>query len=267
MHTTNITTSSFYLTWNPIEPSQIPGILRSYRITYKVIDPGYTQFNGLYDGSFLVDSLDTSVNVTGLIGLTNYEVMINGVTIIDGPGNFTYLQTEEGSKKIFPFLLLYSFLYSIIITLLILTDVTSLVPTAPPEKITVKDVTPTTMILDWSKIVLPKRHGIIRGYQLTYEKSTVRNKRDVELKTLKFDSNTFTAFLFKLEPYTNHTLTLAGYTSKGMGVKDIWTVETAQGGKDFTFLVWGVDNLFINFGVPTNTRHFKILRAIIIIII
>ena len=128
--------------------------------------------------------------------------------------------------------------YSVITTLLILTDVTFLVPTAPPEKITVKDVTPTTLILYWSKIALPKRHGIIRGYQLTYEKSAVRNKRDVELKTLKFDSNTFTAFLFKLDPYTNYTLTLAGYTSKGMGVKNIWTVETAQGGKDFTFLVW-----------------------------
>lgn len=113
--------------------------------------------------------------------------------------------------------------------------ITSLVPTAPPEKVKVKDVTPTTIILDWSEIFLPKRHGIIRGYQLTYEKSAVRNKRDVELKSLKFDSNTFTAFVYKLKPYTNYTLTLAGYTSKGMGVKGIWTVETAQGGKDFTF--------------------------------
>ena len=105
--TTNITSSSLHLTWDPIDPSQIPGILRSYRITYKVIDPGYSRFNGLYDGSFLVGSQPTSVNVTGLIGLTSYEVMVNGVTVIDGPGNFTYSQTEEGSKKIFryfPFL-------------------------------------------------------------------------------------------------------------------------------------------------------------------
>lgn len=100
LNTTNITSSSFYLTWDPIDPSQIPGILRQHRITYKVIDPGYNQFNGSYDGSFLVDSQATSVNVTGLIGFTNYEVMVNGVTVIDGPGNFTYLQTEEGSKKI-----------------------------------------------------------------------------------------------------------------------------------------------------------------------
>ena len=115
--------------------------------------------------------------------------------------------------------------------------ITSLVPTAPPEKITVKDVTSTTIILDWSEIFLPKRHGIIRGFELTYEKSIVRNKRDVELKTLTFASNTFTAFLYKLKPYTNYTLTLAGYTSKGMGVKDIWIVETAEGGKEFSFLL------------------------------
>ena len=100
LNTTNITWSSFFLTWDPIDPLFIPGILRSYRITYKIIDPSFSQFNGAYDGSFLVDSHATSVNVTGLIGWTNYEVMVNGVTVSDGPGNLTYLQTEEGSKTI-----------------------------------------------------------------------------------------------------------------------------------------------------------------------
>ena len=60
------------------------------------MDPG---FGGAYDGSFLVDGQATSVNVTGLIGLTNYEVMVNGFTVKDGPGNVTYLQTEEGGRR------------------------------------------------------------------------------------------------------------------------------------------------------------------------
>ena len=98
LNTTNITWSSFYLTWDPIDANFIPGILRSYRITFKITDPEFSQFNGAYDRTFLVDSQATSVNVTGLIGWTNYEVMVNGVTIIDGPGNFTYLKTKEGGK-------------------------------------------------------------------------------------------------------------------------------------------------------------------------
>jgi hypothetical protein len=100
LNTTNTTWSSFYLTWDSIDAFFIPGVLRSYRITYKIIDPAFDQFNGAYDGSFLVDSWTTAVNVTGLIGWSNYEVMVNGVTVKDGPGNFTYLQTEEGSKII-----------------------------------------------------------------------------------------------------------------------------------------------------------------------
>ena len=100
LNTTNITWSSFYLTWDPIDPSYIPGVLRSYRITYKVIDPGYSEFNGAYDGSFLIKSSLTAANVTGLIGWTKYEVMVNGVTVSDGPGNLTYLRTEEGSKTL-----------------------------------------------------------------------------------------------------------------------------------------------------------------------
>ena len=105
------------------------------------------------------------------------------------------------------------------------------VPTSPPDQITAKDITPTTFIVDWKEIFLPERHGIVKGYQLTYQKSGTRNKRDVELKTLSFDANTFTTFLYKLTPYTNYTITLAGFTSKGMGVKDIMRIETAEGSK------------------------------------
>lgn len=86
------------MTWDPIDPSFIPGILRSYRIKYKIIDSRFKQFNGIYDSSLLVDGRTTSVIVTGLIGWTKYEVVVTGVTIKDGPENITYLQTEEGSK-------------------------------------------------------------------------------------------------------------------------------------------------------------------------
>lgn len=61
------------------------------------MDPG---FNGAYDGEILVNSQATSVNLTGLIGLTNYKITVNGVTNKDGPIVETFLQTVEGGEII-----------------------------------------------------------------------------------------------------------------------------------------------------------------------
>ena len=64
-------------------------------MSYEIQDPG---FNQAYDGSILVKSPDTSVNLTGLIGLTNYKITVSGVTVSDGPPIEMYLQTNEGGE-------------------------------------------------------------------------------------------------------------------------------------------------------------------------
>ena len=64
-------------------------------MSYEIQDPG---FNQAYDGSISVDSSDTSVNLTGLIGLTNYKITVSGVTIKDGPPVEVFLQTHEGGE-------------------------------------------------------------------------------------------------------------------------------------------------------------------------
>ena len=92
---TNVTWTSFYLDWESIDPSFIPGVLRSYRVSYEIQDPG---FHHAYDGFILVDSNETSTNLTGLIGLTNYKITVSGVTVKDGPVIEMYLQTKEGGK-------------------------------------------------------------------------------------------------------------------------------------------------------------------------
>ena len=106
-----------------------------------------------------------------------------------------------------------------------------LVPTSPPEEIVPVDITPTTITLSWKDIFLPERHGIIRGYQVTYKKLERRSKREAEEKTVKFGADVRTAFMFKLDPYTNYSITVAGYTSQGLGVKKHFIIETKQGGK------------------------------------
>ena len=98
MNGTNVTWTSVYLAWDPIDPVFIPGVLKSYRVTYEVLDPEYRQFNHAYDGSILVDAQATSVNLTGLIGLTNYKVTVNGRTVKDGPIVQVNLKTVEGGE-------------------------------------------------------------------------------------------------------------------------------------------------------------------------
>ena len=94
---TNTTWTSFYLSWESIDPGFIPGILRNYRVSYEIQDPG---FNQAYDGDVLVGTRSTSFNLTDLIGLTNYKITVSGVTVKDGPGVEVYLKTNEGGKLI-----------------------------------------------------------------------------------------------------------------------------------------------------------------------
>ena len=106
-----------------------------------------------------------------------------------------------------------------------------LVPTSPPEEIVPTDVTPTTISLSWKDIFLPERHGIIKGYRVTYRKLEERSRRDTEEKTLTFDANVLTAFMYKLYPYTNYSITVAGFTSKGLGAEEHFIITTKQGSK------------------------------------
>ena len=103
-------------------------------------------------------------------------------------------------------------------------------PTSPPSGFLKTSVTPTTITVGWEKIPLPERHGIILGYELTYQKTSTRSKREVE-KTLTYDANTYTAFIFQLTPYTNYTITLRGRTSVGLGAQGEIVIETLQGSK------------------------------------
>ena len=88
----NITWSSFHLHWDAVEPDFVPGIIRSYHIVYRIVDPGFNQS----DHSLVVDSHARFANISGLIGYTNYEVSVAGVTIKVGNVSVTHFQTESG---------------------------------------------------------------------------------------------------------------------------------------------------------------------------
>ena len=88
----NITWNECHLSWKQVSPSFIPGVLRAYRITYRITDPRFDQSNK----TFLVDSRFNSTVVTGLLGFVDYQVMVNGYTVKDGPVSVSYFKTKEG---------------------------------------------------------------------------------------------------------------------------------------------------------------------------
>lgn len=105
-----------------------------------------------------------------------------------------------------------------------------LVPTSPPSGFLKTDVSPTTITVGWQEIPLPERHGIIIGYELTYQTTRARSKREAP-KILSIAASKHTAFLYKLTPYTNYTIILRGRTSVGFGVQGEIVIETLQGSK------------------------------------
>ena len=70
---------------------------------------------------------------------------------------------------------------------------------------------------------------------MTYKKLERRTKREAEAKTLTFDADVHTAFMYKLDPYTNYSITVAAFTSIGMGVEEHFLIETMQAGITHAF--------------------------------
>ena len=90
----NISWNECHLSWEPINISFVPGVLRAYRVTYRIVDPRFDQSNT----TFLVDSQFNTTVVTGLLGFVDYQIMVNGYTVKDGPVSISYFKTEEGGE-------------------------------------------------------------------------------------------------------------------------------------------------------------------------
>lgn len=95
LNISNITWNECHLSWGHVNLSFVPGVLRAYRVTYRIIDPRFDQSNT----TFFVDSRFNSTVVTGLIGFVDYEIMVNGFTVKDAPISISYFKTKEGGKN------------------------------------------------------------------------------------------------------------------------------------------------------------------------
>lgn len=101
------------------------------------------------------------------------------------------------------------------------------VPTLPPSSFNTSAITKTTISLIWQEIPATDKHGIINGYEVTYEEEGTIN----ETKRITLSHDALSVFLFKLIPFTYYNITLCGFTSKGKGVKGHLRIQTSEGGK------------------------------------
>ena len=89
----DVTTFSMKVLWSPPPAYSVPGIIRYYNLTYRVLN--YSDFE-IVSRSFPGNV--TSYVLEGLTGLLQCEVNITAFTVRSGPMSTTIAFTAEGGK-------------------------------------------------------------------------------------------------------------------------------------------------------------------------
>ena len=103
----------------------------------------------------------------------------------------------------------------------------SLVPSKPPQNLTVaKDnSTSTSLFIHWRPVPANHQNGIILGYRIMYKKSASEDT----LKTKNVSARTTATELKNLTKFTEYSITILAYTSKGNGVRaKFFTASTTE---------------------------------------
>ena len=88
-----VNVNSIKVQWDPPPITSVPGIIRSYNITYRNLN--YTNENL---STTEVGSSEDSVLLEQLHGLTLYEINVTAITILPGPWEVLYVLTQEGGS-------------------------------------------------------------------------------------------------------------------------------------------------------------------------
>ena len=104
------------------------------------------------------------------------------------------------------------------------------VPSKPPQNVTVaKDnSTSTSLFIHWRPVPANHQNGIILGYRIMYKKSAGEDT----LETKNVSARTTTTELKNLTKFTEYSITILAYTSKGNGVRaKFFTASTTEDSK------------------------------------
>ena len=96
---------------------------------------------------------------------------------------------------------------------MLLSNFSCLVPIAPPANITVFNSSSFCLNVTWHSIPVKQAQGIITKYRIYYKSVSEVAERYNDSKSNKSE------VICGLEPYTQYTVRISGFTSKGEGVK------------------------------------------------
>ncbi|XP_078352309.1 uncharacterized protein LOC144637005 [Oculina patagonica] len=192
----NSSSTSIVLNWDPIPEEQVAGILRSFYITYRQLD---TADNTTYN--ITIPITNVTVEITNLRKYTNYSLEIKGVTKFFGAATEPIIITTDED-----------------------------IPSKPPQEIQLQNSSSTSILVQWKPIPEDYVHGILLGITLFYRSASRDNsivfssraRRATEedwseYTNITLPPNALSYEMTSLKKFTNYSVVILGFTSKGDG--------------------------------------------------
>lgn len=106
-------------------------------------------------------------------------------------------------------------------------------PSGPPQQVTLKAVTSTSIEVSWGPVLADDRNGIIKGYKVNYQSLP---NGDIELEFVNITSQKQgegeKKILKNLNEFTNYSISVLAFTEVGDGPSSVAKVkQTLQDGK------------------------------------
>nr|XP_058971065.1 uncharacterized protein LOC131797458 [Pocillopora verrucosa] len=187
----NLSATSIYVTWSPVQEEFLNGILRAYQVFYRKSSDTISSPMEI----FLTVS-SPSVNISDLAKFTVYSVWVKAVTTAAGPS-------------------------SIVVNVTTGEDV----PSLPPSNLSAFHLSSTVIRVVWDPIPTEHINGLLLGYHVTAQK-VGRVKRSVTIETL--NATSMSVNLTGLSKFSEYKILISGFTSKGDGIEaeiTSWTDE------------------------------------------
>lgn len=232
----NTSSTSIRLTWRPIPPEDVGGILRGYKIFWEEIN--YLGAVILQNQTQLNNASYEFLDFHGLTKFQEYRFSILAFTKFDGVVSpVVSTMTDEDSK--------YSFLVSALLfsqsKFINHSPIFFLfvVPTLPPTYCAGFNISKNEIHISWDVVPRPDRNGIILGYNIyTDEVFSYFAKMPADYiapnKTIIINTTDPSARSFiqhNLVPYTDYSFQVDAFTSKGNGPKcSAFVVRTEEEG-------------------------------------
>ncbi|KAL9958573.1 hypothetical protein ACROYT_G035603 [Oculina patagonica] len=175
----NTSSTSINVTWQPIPPDHVNGILLGYHVRYWRHDKAHDNISMV-----TVNSTKLHAELEGLGKYKEYSIQVAGSTVV-GLGNFSepvLVRTEQD------------------------------VPDEPPVNITAKGIEPTVIKVNWFPVPYETINGIGIGYKLA-----VFDISGYDIRNYTLSAAILSLEITGLEIWTNYSVKMAAFTVVGDG--------------------------------------------------